>query len=125
MARTIGDPVLLSRLVANLVANAARYNRPGGLLLVRTWTAGGRARVLVENDGPPVDPQVVPQLFARFVRRAEAGEGYGLGLAIVDAIVGSHHGTLVAHARSQGGLRIEVALPQKIDEPSDAAFSAA
>jgi signal transduction histidine kinase len=110
-ARASGDPVLLGRLAANLVTNAAKYNEPGGLLRVQTRMEGGRATILVENDGPEVEPGAVPTLFSRFTRRAEAGEGHGLGLAIVDAIVTSHRGVLTAKARPEGGLRIEASLP--------------
>ena len=50
-----GDPVLLERLVANLVENGVRYNRPGGSVDVTVGAVGDAALVRVENTGPPVD----------------------------------------------------------------------
>jgi signal transduction histidine kinase len=106
-----GDPVLLRQLVGNLVTNARKYNVAGGLLSVRTATADGHAELVVENDGPVVAPETLESLFGRFVRRSEAGEGYGLGLAIVHAIVTTHDGVIEATARPEGGLRVVVRLP--------------
>ncbi|MCB0959205.1 MAG: HAMP domain-containing histidine kinase, partial [Acidimicrobiales bacterium] len=108
-----GDPVLLAQLAANLVGNACKYDRDGGLLRVEVRPEGDEAVLLVENDGPPVDPATVGSLFARFVRRSEHGEGYGLGLAIVHTIVASHGGRIAAVARPEGGLRVEVRLPRR------------
>ncbi|MFN8018986.1 MAG: HAMP domain-containing sensor histidine kinase [Acidimicrobiales bacterium] len=110
-APVVGDPVLLGQLVANLVRNAEKYNRDGGMLAVATGTSGADATVVVENDGPVVEPEVAAKLFGRFVRRSEAGEGYGLGLAIVHAIAATHGGTVTATSRPEGGLRVEVRLP--------------
>jgi signal transduction histidine kinase len=109
-----GDPLLLARLLDNLVANASRYNRLEGIVRVVTGTSAGHARLVVENDGPVVDPASVPALFTRFVRRSDLGDGHGIGLSIVDAIVRTHGGTLEARARSQGGLSIEVSIPNRV-----------
>jgi light-regulated signal transduction histidine kinase (bacteriophytochrome) len=50
-ALTSGDPVLLERLIANLVDNAVRYNAPGGGLWVTTSTVDGQPTVAVANTG--------------------------------------------------------------------------
>ncbi|MEZ5138397.1 MAG: HAMP domain-containing sensor histidine kinase [Acidimicrobiales bacterium] len=110
-----GDPVLLAQMAANLVGNACKYDREGGLLRVVVGSEGDDAVLLVENDGPVVDPATVGSLFARFVRRSEHGEGHGLGLAIVHTIVATHGGRISAAARPQGGLRVEVRLPRRRD----------
>ena len=54
-ARTSGDPNLVERLVANLVANAVRHNIPGGRLDIVTYTAGG-TRHLARSRTPARDP---------------------------------------------------------------------
>lgn len=106
-----GDPVLLGQLVANLVRNAITYNFEGGLVSVRTETVGSSARIVVENEGSPVDPAIIPSLFSRFVRRSQAGEGHGLGMAICNTIVTTHGGTIAAAPRPGGGLVVTVGLP--------------
>src|SRR5581483_391320 len=92
-APTSGNPVLLERLVQNLVDNGLRHNVPeGGWLRVVTGTgAGGRAELTVTNTGPVVAPYEVPRLFEPFHRlgtdRLASAPGTGLGLSIVRAVV--------------------------------------
>jgi signal transduction histidine kinase len=118
-----GDPVLLERLIQNLVDNAIRYNIPAGWLSVATATDGqGRACITVENPGPVIPSYEVPRLFEPFRRLASAERvadgsgslgrrGAGLGLSIVRAIVASHGGSVQAVPREEGGLSIRIALP--------------
>ncbi len=76
------DPHLLARLVRNLLVNAVRHSRQGGVLLgVRR--RGGRLRITVWDTGPGIPPGQQQRIFAEFVRLSEEGEGLGLGLSIV------------------------------------------
>jgi signal transduction histidine kinase len=119
-APTAGDPVLLERLVANLVDNAVRYNRAGGLVTISTGATGGRARLVVGNTGPAVAAGEIDRLFQPF-RQAGADRrgrgGHGLGLAIVRAIADAHGASLTATPRPGGGLDIEVDLPGQRPRP--------
>jgi signal transduction histidine kinase len=113
-ARTTGDPGLVERLVANLVVNAIRHNRSGGRIDVRTHTVAEHAFFTVANTGPRIPSGELARLFEPFQRLshyADDGAGVGLGLAIVRAIANAHGATISAHARSGGGLRIQVAFP--------------
>src|SRR5262249_38294722 len=78
-AGVTGERALLERLVGNLVDNAIKYNRPGGV--VRVWVAPD-ARLTVTNTGPVVPPDQVPALFEPFRRmsgeRLDHGGGVGL-----------------------------------------------
>jgi signal transduction histidine kinase len=106
-----GDPRLVERLVANLVDNGARYNVPGGTLLVSTSTQAGRAVLSVENNGPTVPAAELERLFQPFQRMAPDRTGHGgagLGLSIVQAIATAHGAGVSAIPRSTGGLRVEV-----------------
>jgi signal transduction histidine kinase len=107
-----GDPVLLTRIVANLVQNAIRHNHPGGHVHIRTSPDGG---LTVVNTGPTVLPESVPHLFEPFRRlhppRTGTAQGAGLGLSIVAAIAETHHAHLAACANPQGGLTITITLP--------------
>ena len=108
-----GDPVLIERLVANLVDNAALYNTAGGDIWVTTGTAAGESQLTVANTGPPISPADTVRIFQPFQRLNERAshEGFGLGLTIVASIASIHGGTAVAHPRDDGGLSITVALP--------------
>lgn len=111
-ARTTGDPQLIERLVANLVANAVHHNHPGGRFEVVTSAVGERAIFTIANTGPTVPPGEVTRLFQPFQRLAgPSAHGVGLGLAIVQAIANAHDATLAAQARTGGGLAIDVAFP--------------
>jgi signal transduction histidine kinase len=116
-APTRGDPILLERLVQNLVENAVRHNAPGGWLAVATHAANGSAVLTVTNTGPVVPAYEVETLFQPFRRlhreRVDGGRGFGLGLSIVRAVTVAHGGTVRATPREGGGLEITVALPQR------------
>jgi signal transduction histidine kinase len=114
-ARTAGDPQLIERLVANLVANAVRHNIPGGRLSVATDTAARRAILTIANTGPVIQPGELTRLFQPFQRLSShagpASDGVGLGLAIVQAIADAHDATLTAQTPAGGGLAVNVAFP--------------
>ncbi|MDI6102000.1 HAMP domain-containing sensor histidine kinase [Actinoplanes sp. NEAU-A12] len=116
-AAVLGDPVLLERLVQNLIENGVRHNVPaGGWVRVTTRTrADGWVELRVSNSGPVVPRYEVPGLFEpfrRYGRERLTSPGAGLGLSIVRAVVGAHRGTLHADARDDGGLTVTVLLPR-------------
>lgn len=113
-AWTNGDPRLIETLIANLVDNALRHNSASdGRVSVRTATSHGRARLVVTNTGPRVPDSELDRLVEPFHRvsgeRGARGDGLGLGLSIVQAVVDAHGATLTVGAQSVGGLRVEVA----------------
>jgi len=113
-APVAGDRALLERLVANLVENAVRHNRPGGWVEVDTGRGGPLAVVRVANGGPPIPPDQVATLFEPFRRleadRTGSDRGTGLGLSIVRAVATAHGGRATARALEGGGLEVTVEL---------------
>jgi signal transduction histidine kinase len=107
-----GEEVLVERLVTNLVRNAIMYNVEPGEVSV---TVSASPALVVENTGAPIAAESVAGLFEPFRRgtadRTYHGGGAGLGLTIVRSICQAHDGSADAHARPDGGLRIEVSLP--------------
>ena len=107
-----GEAVLLERLVANLVQNAIKYNRPGGCVTVRVDDSPA---LRVTNTGMGVPAEDVPALFEPFRRRSgtrsDHSGGAGLGLTIVRSITQAHGGSVSAAAGADGGLEIDVVLP--------------
>ena len=110
---TSGDPVLLERLVANLVDNAVRHNALSGDLWLTTSTVDGQATV-VANTGPVIARPALPVLFEPFQRLQgrTTSDGFGLGLAIVASITAAHHGSVTAEPRPAGGLTVTVTMPR-------------
>jgi signal transduction histidine kinase len=123
-AAVTGDPVLLERLIQNLLDNAVRYNLPdGGAITVATDTTDGHVTLTVANTGPVVAAYDIPTLFQPF-RRLPAVErhtdlsihrGAGLGLSIVAAVSHAHHGAVHATPGDTGGLAVQVRLPRAAD----------
>lgn len=106
-----GDPLLLERLISNLVANAIMYNQPGGWVEV---TVSAQPALTVRNTGQDIPAAMLPSLFEPFRRLAADRtdhRGAGLGLSIVRAIAVAHEGAIHAQPRDGGGLTIEIELP--------------
>jgi two-component system heavy metal sensor histidine kinase CusS len=119
------DPELLRRAVSNLVSNALRYTPAGGKVSLRADAdPHGAGVVTVEDTGPGVPEAEVGRLFERFFRgdpsRSASGAGSGLGLSIVQRIMGLHRGTVGYRPTEEGGARFELRFPGRpptSDEP--------
>ncbi|MEV6036522.1 HAMP domain-containing sensor histidine kinase [Nonomuraea sp. NPDC052116] len=111
-AVTAGDPRLIESLVANLIDNAIRHNHADGQVKVTTQTSGTQVALTVTNSGPVIPDDQIQRLFQPFQKLAPdrhgRRDGYGLGLAIVNAVTQAHHATLTTRARPEGGLAITV-----------------
>jgi len=122
---TRGNPVLLARLVGNVIDNAVRHNVPGGWVRVSVSSSSSLARLVVQSSGPVLDPAQVARLGRPFQRIAaeRTGDGTGLGLSIVAAVAAAHGGSVALSALPAGGLTVAVSLPLAVAVPSSAAAS--
>lgn len=112
-----GDAMRLEQALQNLVSNAIRHTPPGGRVTVSADRAHGELRLAVQDTGPGIPEEHLSRVFDRFykvdVSRAgtELPSGSGLGLSIVQAIVGRHGGRVTAGNAPSGGARFEIFLP--------------
>ena len=105
------DVAALDRIVSNLLLNACRYGEPP--VVVRATEAGGVLHVTVEDSGPGVPTEFVPQLFDRFARSsgtAASVTGTGLGLAIARSYARAHSGEVSYRPARPRGAAFEVVL---------------
>jgi signal transduction histidine kinase len=110
-----GDARLVSRLVANIVDNAIRYNITGGHVAVKLAAGTTQATLTVTNTGAVVAPLQAGRLLEPFQRaapdRTASPDGLGLGLSIVADIAKAHGASLEARPQPEGGLAVTVSFP--------------
>jgi two-component system sensor histidine kinase MtrB len=111
----IVDPLVLERVISNLLANAVRYGAPP--IRIVAQTRDRHLRVAVEDAGPGVPEELEGKIFDRFARGggggdSDSGHGHGLGLAIARAYAQAHGGDLVYDHRPSGA-RFELVIPQE------------
>lgn len=109
-ASVTGDRDLLFQVAQNLLENAVHHG--GGQIDVEL-ECNAHACVTVRDHGAGVPPEALPHLFERFYRvdTARTSSGFGIGLALVKAIVELHGGRVHAHNR-EPGFEVEVELPR-------------
>ncbi len=109
-----GEEPRLHQVLANLLTNARTHTPPGTTVTTAVALVDGVVQLTVTDDGPGIDPALLPGIFARFVRgdssRSRNAGSTGLGLAIVRAVVTAHHGRVTADSRP-GRTRFTVTLP--------------
>ena len=108
------DPVLIERMLGNLIDNAALHNEPGGWIEIESHAHGDEVITRIINTGAVLDKTTVERLGEPFYR-ARPGQGdapgTGLGLAIAKSIAEAHGGRLDVGGRPGGGVIATVALP--------------
>lgn len=109
-----GDPDGLRRVLQNLLANAARHTPEGTAVELCVATDAAAVRISVRDDGPGIEPALLPRVFDRFARaddaRSRAAGSTGLGLSIVRSVVQAHRGSVEATSRP-GRTEFVVTLP--------------
>jgi len=104
----IADPVVIERVVSNLIVNASRYGAPP--VVITAYQSDNHLRISVEDHGQGVAPELERRLFERFERGPDA-RGSGLGLSIARAYARAHGGDVV-YAPGGRGARFELVLPR-------------
>jgi signal transduction histidine kinase len=114
----LADAALLHRVVANLLDNELKHLPPACTVALRVRSEDGFAVLMVEDNGPGFDADVVPHLFEERAK-GKYSKGHGLGLAFVAAVVRAHGGDVEAANRPQGGARLSLTLPLAAVEKED------
>jgi signal transduction histidine kinase/CheY-like chemotaxis protein len=122
------DPLMLRRMIQNLLANAAHYTEKGGLLLAARQS-GDNVAIEVWDTGPGIAPAERERIFEEFQRGAASersgGSGFGLGLAIVRRMAEALDHELLLETRLGRGSRFTIlapyAAPPSRNEPKEMA----
>ncbi len=105
----------LRALFTNLISNAIKYNKPGGMVNVTVNSEAGDVVIIVEDSGVGIPEDAQQRVFERFFRvdkgRSKRVGGTGLGLSIVKHIVGYYNGTIELESKLSEGSKFTVRLP--------------
>ncbi len=107
------DPTRIAQLFSNLLANAVTHGRADAPVQALVRSEGGALLVSVVNQGDPIPPEKLPQLFQPYTRGAGAAPqaGLGLGLYIASEIAKAHGGALTVVSTAEDGTRFTFTMP--------------
>lgn len=114
-AMVLGDELRLEQVIQNLIQNAIKYSPGGGLVQVRLVQDGANAILSVSDQGIGIPQSAIPNLFRRFYRASNVHDhhisGIGVGLFVVNEIVGLHGGRITVASTEGVGTTFTVYLP--------------
>lgn len=122
-----GDARWTAEAVENIVKNCMEHTPPGGEVRVRVSADALATSIVVSDTGPGIAPEDLPHVFERFYRgrASDVGEalgagglrtsgGFGIGLALAQALVSAQGGTLRASNADAGGARFALSFPKLV-----------
>ena len=112
----LGDETRIHQAVQNLLANARTHTPSGTSISISVKSHEDETTISVSDNGPGLDPLVQEKIFERFFRadpsRARTGgEGSGLGLSIVDAVMQAHGGKVTLESEVGKGSTFTLHFP--------------
>ncbi len=125
-ATILANTTQLHQIVMNLFSNAAQAMPDGGRITLRTdsegdWErhrrelglpASGHVRLVIEDTGCGIPPDVLEHVFEPFFTTKPKGKGTGLGLSVVHGIVRAHQGAITVESTVGRGTRFEIFFPR-------------
>jgi len=109
---------LADLVFTNVLDNAVKFSPPGGQVVVDAAAEGAEVVVAVSDAGPGIPADEIPRVFERFYRgrtaRAKEPTGFGLGLAISEAVVRQHGGAMSVESAPGGGATFRVRFPVSV-----------
>jgi two-component system OmpR family sensor kinase len=114
---TLGDRHRIHQVVANLLANARTHTPAGTAIAVSIAQSGDGVRIAISDNGPGLSEEDQKRIFERFYRADSSrvrndGEGSGLGLSIVDAVMKAHGGSVSVASEVGKGSTFTLFFPQ-------------
>jgi len=117
-----GDEASLRELFFIFLDNAIKYSAPATQVCVHMQSQKDVVEVIFQDHGVGIPPQHLPRIFERFYRVTQNGDGEtrsgGLGLAIAQALVSSHNGTIECKSTFGEGSTFKVSLPSPSNSSS-------
>lgn len=117
-----GDPILLERVIGNLLENALRFNPKGRPITIAAFQVEERIEIRIIDHGPGLSTKDKTKLFTPFQRLGDRDNstGVGLGLAIVKGFTELMNGRISLEETYQGGLTMVLSFPIADDNSQQA-----
>jgi len=109
------DGLLIEKALVNIIENAGRYTPPTSAITIETSIRGDHVRVSVRDNGPGIPEENLLRLFTPGYRTPSGG--YGLGLAVVKAVMDLHGGEVDVANLPQGGAQFTLSIPVPFERP--------
>jgi signal transduction histidine kinase len=103
------EPEDFEEMLGNLLDNACKW--AASAVIVTATRSGDAVTLVVDDDGPGIDPSMIDRVVQRGARADEDAPGHGLGLAIVNEVARLYRGSLALERGDRGGLRARLVLP--------------
>ncbi len=121
LGECFADADRIEQLIGNLVSNAMHYGAPQSPVSIRWRIDSTRFVIDIHNEGPPIDPEIIPELFRpmmqeRARRRQNAERNVGLGLFIVSEIARAHGGKVEITSTATSGTQVSADFPRRPPE---------
>ncbi|NEX62209.1 hybrid sensor histidine kinase/response regulator [Noviherbaspirillum galbum] len=115
-----GDHKRLVQVMANLLANAAKYTPENGQLAISMMRTEGKVTIKVQDNGLGIAPALVDEIFGLFIQAKRTPDrsqgGLGLGLALVKTLIDLHGGEVFAESEGVGkGSTFTIVLPEAVE----------
>ncbi|MFI6800583.1 DUF4118 domain-containing protein, partial [Streptosporangium canum] len=113
LPEVVADPVLLERILVNVMSNAVRYSPAGRKALVAGSRHGDHVEIRIVDRGPGIPAEAHDRVFMPFQRLGDRDNhtGVGLGLALSRGLAEAMGGTLTPDETPGGGLTMILTLP--------------
>lgn len=115
---TAFDEEKLERILLNLISNAVKFTKPGGIIEVKLYDKDTCIEISVKDNGKGIPENKLNQLFQRFKQidplLSRSHEGSGIGLSIVKSLVEMHGGTITVKSKYTVGTEFIITLPIKL-----------
>jgi len=119
----MADPNQLMQVFLNLILNAEqaiRESRDKGTIRIRAGRRPDSVWITFQDDGPGIEPDILPHIFDPFFTTKRPGRGTGLGLSICKTVLREHGGNIEASAGPGGGAVFTITIPLAASENSSA-----
>jgi signal transduction histidine kinase len=112
------DREAIKRAIENIASNAVKYGHPDTPIRIKIDLVNERMLLSVHNEGEPIPPEQIEDIFQLFQRAAAAKEagkdGWGIGLPYVRSVAESHGGSVAADSAVTRGTTFTIDIPQDV-----------